>query len=90
MVGNGFTWFNTQATRWLGIEIDPHVTFKEHHNRCMKKAKVAEARFQTITETYRVVAGSVRAIHRACVQAVTLYESKLWWDPKEVCRQEDL
>jgi len=35
--------FNKEATRWLGDWVDAHLTFKEHHNRCIKKAKAAEA-----------------------------------------------
>jgi len=75
---------------WLRVWMDAHLTFKEHHNRCMKKARPAEARLQTLTKTYSVVPESVRAVQVACVQAVTLYGSKLWWDPREVGRQEDL
>jgi len=43
-VGNGSIWFNKQATRWLGVWRDAHLTLKEHHNRCMKKVRAAEAR----------------------------------------------
>jgi hypothetical protein len=43
-VGDGFIRFNRQATRWLGVWMDAHLTLKEHHNRCMKKARAPEAR----------------------------------------------
>jgi hypothetical protein len=43
-VGDGFIQFKKEATRWLGIWMDAHLTFKEHHNRCMKTARAAEAR----------------------------------------------
>jgi len=82
--------FNAQATRWLGMWMDAHLTFKEHHNRCMKKARAAEARLRTLTKTYGVVPESVRAVQVACIQAVALYGSELWWDPREVGRREDL
>jgi hypothetical protein len=55
MVGNGFIRFNNQATRWLGVLMDSHLTFKEHHNRCMKLGEEAEARHRTLTKTYGVV-----------------------------------
>jgi len=42
-VGNCFIRFNKEATRWLGVWMDAHLTFKEHHNRCMKKARASEA-----------------------------------------------
>jgi hypothetical protein len=56
----------------------------------MKKARAAEARLRTLTKTYGVVPESVRAIQVACVQAVALYGSELWWDPREVGRRDDL
>jgi len=90
MIGNRFIQFNKQATRWLGVRLDAHLTCKEHHYRCMKAARAAEARLRTITKTYRVVPESVRAVRVAWVQAVALYGSEHWWDPKEVGRQEDL
>jgi len=88
-VGNGSIQFNAQATLWLGVWMDAHLTFKEHHNRCMKKARAAEARLRTRTTTYDVVPESVRAVQLACVQAVALYGSELGWDPREVGRQND-
>jgi hypothetical protein len=63
---------------------------KEHQNRCMKKASAAEARLRTLAKTYGVVPESIRAVHVACVQAVTLYGSDLWWDPNEAGRRHDL
>jgi len=85
-VGNGIIRFNTQATRLLGVWMDAHLTFKEQHNRCMKKARAAGARFRTFTVTYGVVPESIRAVQVACVQTVALYGSELWWDPREVGR----
>jgi hypothetical protein len=41
-VGDGFVRFNKEATRWLGVWMDAHLTFEEHHNRCMQKATAAE------------------------------------------------
>jgi len=43
-VGDRFIWFNRQATHWLGVSIDPHLTLKEHFTLCMTKARAAEAR----------------------------------------------
>jgi hypothetical protein len=75
---NGFVKFNNEATRWLGVWMDAHLTFKEHHNRCMKKARAAETRLRSLTRTYAVVPACVRAVQIACVQAVALYGSELW------------
>jgi hypothetical protein len=70
--------------------MDAHLTFKEHHNRCMKKARAAEARLRSLTRTYGVVPACVRAVQIAWVQAVALYGSELLWDPKEGSRRDDL
>jgi len=89
-VGNGFVRFNREATRWLGVWMDAHLTFKEHHNRCMKKARAADARLRSLTGTHGVVPACVRAVHIACVQAVALYGSKLWSDPTGGSRLVDI
>jgi len=89
-VGNGFIRFNTQATHCLGVLMDAHPTFKEQHNRCVKKARAVEARLRTLTKTCGVVPESVSAVQVVCVQAVALYGSELWWDPREVGRRDDL
>jgi len=49
LVGNSFVRFNNEATRWLGVWMAAHLTFKEHHDRCMKKARAAEARLRSLT-----------------------------------------
>jgi hypothetical protein len=72
--------------RWLGMWMDAHPTFKEHYNRCMKQARAAEAMLQTLTKTYSVVPESVRPVQGACIQAVALYGSALWGDPRKVGR----
>jgi hypothetical protein len=68
----------------------PHLMLKERQNQCMTKARAAEARRRTLTKTYGVVPERVRPIQVACVQAVALYGSELWWDPKEAGRRDDL
>jgi len=89
-VGSGVIRFNTQATCWLGVWKDAHLTFKEQHNQCMETAMAAEARLRTLTTTYGIVPERVRAIQVACVQAVALYGSEVWWDPKDAGRRDDL
>jgi hypothetical protein len=89
-VGEGFIRFNEEATRWLGAWMDVHLTFKKHHNRCIKKARAAEPRLRTITKSYRVVPESVSSIQIVCTQAVALHRSEPWWDPKDVGGRDDL
>jgi len=87
--GNGIIWSHKQATRWLGVWMDTHLTFREHHHRCMKKARVADARLLALPKTYGVVPESIRAMQVARGQVVALCRSELWWDPKEGGRQDD-
>jgi len=89
-VGNMSIRFNPQATCWLGVWLDGHLTFQEHDNRCMRNARAAEAGLRTLTKTYSVVPRSVRAVQVPCVQAVAPYGSDLWWDPRRVGRRDDL
>jgi hypothetical protein len=90
MVGNSIVRFNKEATRWLGVRMDAHLTFKEHHNQCMKMARAVEARLRVLTKMHVIIPERVRAVLTACVQAIALYGSELWWDPREIGRQEDL
>jgi hypothetical protein len=77
MVRDGFIQFNRQETRWVGVWMGVHLTLKEHHNQCMKKAGAAEARLRTLTKMHRVVPESVRAVQEEYIQAFPLYGSEL-------------
>jgi hypothetical protein len=61
-VGDAFVRFNKEATRWLGVWMDAHQTFKEHHNRCMKKDRAAEARLRVLTKMHGIIPERVRAV----------------------------
>ena len=89
-VGNGFIRFNKEATRRLGVWMDIHLTFKEHHNWCMKKARAAEAQLRILMRMHDLILERVRVVLIACVQAVALHGSELCWDPKQTGRREDL
>jgi len=89
-VGNKSLRFIPQATRWLGVWVDAHLTFMEHHNQCTKKARAGEARIWSLPKTYDVVPESVMTVQVPCVQAVAIYGSELWCDPREVGRRHDL
>jgi ribonuclease HI len=86
----GFIWLNRQVTRWLSVWLDVQMTIQEHPNRCMRRARGAEARLQTLTKTDGVVPESVRGVQVAGIQAVPLYGSELWWDPSEAGMRDDL
>jgi hypothetical protein len=56
----------------------------------MKKARGVEVTLRNLTTTYGIVPERVRAVQVAWAQAVAMYGIELWWDPKEVGRQDDL
>jgi len=89
-VGDGFVQFNNNARCRLGVGMYRHLRLKEHHNRWMKKASAAEARLSTLWVMYGLFPESLRVIQIACIEAVTLYGSELWWDPRNVGRRDDL
>jgi len=76
-VRNGFVRFNIKATRWLGVWMDAHLTFTEHHNCGIKQAKASEARLRVLTWMQGIVPMLVRAVQVGCAQAVALYGSEL-------------
>ena len=85
-VGNGFIKLNKEASRWLGVWMDAHLTFKEHHDQCIKKARTVEAGLRSLTGMYGVIPPRNRAVQIARDQAVAFYGSMPWWDPKEGSR----
>jgi len=70
--------------------MDAQQMFKEHHNQCRKKVRAPEEQLQSLTGPYGVVPACLRRVQRASVQAITLYRSELWWDPKEGSWRDDL
>jgi len=70
--------------------MDAHLPFNEHHNRCMEKARAAEARQRIVTGMHGIVPEGVRARRISCVQAVALYGSEVWLDRREIDRRGDL
>ncbi|KAL1978972.1 hypothetical protein VTN96DRAFT_7858 [Rasamsonia emersonii] len=78
-VGGHQVHFNQEATRWLGIWLDAGLTLKVHYLTCLRKARMAEARVQSLCRQQGLPPGLVRKIQVAAVQAVALYGVELWW-----------
>ena len=57
--------------------MDAHLTFKEHHSSCLKKARAAEVRQRILMRMHGIVPQRVKAVQIACIQAVALYGCKL-------------
>jgi len=56
----------------------------------MKKARAAEARLRVLTKMHGIIPDQVRPSQIAYVQAVALYRSELWRNPRQIGSQEDL
>lgn len=71
--------FNKDATCWLVIWLDSALNFMEHKNVYIQKAKRAEIHLRSLVGGKWLVAGLVRKIQIAAVQAVATNGAKLWW-----------
>jgi len=61
-VEDGLVQFNKEATWSLALWMDANLMFKEHHNRCRKKASAAAAQLRVLTKMYRMAQERVRAV----------------------------
>jgi len=71
--------FNTEATRWLGIWLDSHLTLRDHQRMMMKKGRKALPRLKRLTGQMGLTSGNCRKVMAACVQSVAMYGTELWW-----------
>jgi len=70
--------------------MDTHLTFKEHHNRRMMKARAAHARLRALMNLHGIVPDQVQAVEIACIQTVALTASEHWWDRQEIGTRVDV
>jgi hypothetical protein len=89
-IENGVVRFNKEPTQLLGFWMEAHLTFKVHHNRCMKKTRAAEAQLCVLRKMHGIIPVRVRANQIASVEAIALCRSELRWDPKEIGQREKL
>lgn len=71
-VGTTEVGFNMNATRWLGVWLDSKLDFREHHNRCMKKARAVEGQIRRLSGPRGMTPTHVRQVQVATAQAVAL------------------
>ena len=76
--------FNKSATKWLGMWIDSAFSFRQHYYAMLKSARNAQTRLRRLAGKMDLVPDSVRRTQVACVQAVALHGSELWWRGEEV------
>jgi ribonuclease HI len=77
-VGDNQVKFNTEATRWLGVYLDSHLTFKRHKEIWTAKARAAQRRLHRLCGKDGVKPGAAAKIQVACVQSIALYGMEAW------------
>ena len=70
--------FNKQATRGLGIRLDPGLRFAEHA-RFTTRARAAERRLQSIVTRHGVLPISARHLQEAFVGSTLMYGAEATW-----------
>ena len=78
-VGHADIKYNKEATRWLGVWLDSQLSFAAHHNVMMRKARAAQRQLKGLSTQRGLTAGNVRKVQVACIQAIALYGSEVWW-----------
>jgi hypothetical protein len=78
-IGTNEIGYNKEATRWLEVWIDGQLTFATHHNIMMRKARQAQVRLKGLCKTRGLPPANVQKIQIACIQAVALFGSEIWW-----------
>ena len=72
----------TNATRWLGIWFDKHLTFKDHIRKRTVQAHAAFERMQRLANTEKgLTTQALRQLYMACVTSVADYGAPVWWKP---------
>jgi len=61
------------------VWLDSGLSFKTHYQTRLQKAKKAENRLRSISNTYGLSPGLVRRVQIAAVQSVALYGAEIWW-----------
>jgi len=79
VVGDSKVPFNKEATRWLGVWLDSHLTLKEHHAVRMKSGRKAMTRLHRLTGQMGLSPANCRTAMTACVQSAAMFGAELWW-----------
>lgn len=70
--------FNFETTRWLKMYLDTGLHFQAHKNISLEKARSAEDRVRKLGSTCGLEPRLLQRVEVAAVQAVTLYETRIW------------
>jgi ribonuclease HI len=75
--------FVNQATRWLGIWLDPALTMTENRRKCIARARRAEGALRGLVGKYGIPPSAARNLQTAIIQSTMLYAAELTWTGKE-------
>jgi ribonuclease HI len=75
--------FTKEATRWLGIWLDPGLLMSDNRRKCIARARKAEAALRGLVGRNGVPPAAARNLQTAIVQSTMLYASELTWTGQE-------
>jgi len=74
--------FAKEATRWLGVWLDPALKMNVNRRKCINRAKAAAARLQGLVGRNGIPPSSARNLQLAIIQSTMMYVSELTWTGK--------
>jgi ribonuclease HI len=80
--------FCKEATRWLGILLDPKLSLRTHFKDRLQKAQNTEKRIRALCRTSGLSPGAIWKIQKATIPAIALYGAELWWHGQKSQSQE--
>ena len=78
-MGNQRVRFAPEATRWLGIWLDPALTLRKNRRRRLYNARQAAAKIRRTVNQPRVPPAAARSLQIALAQCAMLYVAELIW-----------
>jgi len=78
-VGANSVTFNKEATRWLGVWLDPKLALKDRHAIRMKEGRNAITRLRRLTGQMGLSPANCRKVMTAYVQSATMFGAGLRW-----------
>lgn len=74
------TYFNTEATRWLGVYLNIKLQFQPHKNLAFRKTRRAEDKVRRLTVMRGLTQGQIRRIQVEVVVVEAFYGTETWWN----------
>jgi len=87
-VGGRDITFAKEATRWLGVWLDPQLRLTTNRRKCIQRAKAASARLKGLVGQNGIPPSSARNLQTAIIQSTMIYASELTWTGKGPMERE--